>query len=116
MLPRRKRPTRSQCGGAVFIALPCHPECADRHARIDARRADGYNGRMSTSPGAASWLFIKGQETIWLLRSDADHLVVCGPGTCREHFRFDADSAMESFQVSFAERLIAGGWILWGID
>jgi hypothetical protein len=71
---------------------------------------------MATSPGAASWLFIKGQDTIWLLRADPDHLVVCGPGTCREHFRFDADSAMESFQVSFAERLIAGGWILWGID
>jgi hypothetical protein len=71
---------------------------------------------MAASPGAASWLFIKGQDTIWLLRSESDHLVVCGPGTCREHFRFDGDSAMESFQVSFAERLIAGGWILWGID
>ena len=71
---------------------------------------------MATSQGTASWLFIKGQETIWLLRSEPDHLVVCGPGTCREHFRFDGDSQMESFQVSFAERLIAGGWILWGID
>ncbi len=71
---------------------------------------------MATSPGAASWLFIKGPDTIWLLRSEPDHLAVCGPGPCREHFRFEDDSAMEAFQVSFAERLIAGGWILWGID
>ena len=71
---------------------------------------------MATSQSAASWLFIKGQETIWLLRSERDHLVICGPGACREHFRFDGETAMESFQVTFAEGLMAGGWILWGID
>jgi hypothetical protein len=71
---------------------------------------------MATHEGAASWLFIKGEETIWLLRSAADQIVVCGPGTCREHFHFEGDAAMGSFQVSFAERLMAGGWILWGVD
>jgi len=71
---------------------------------------------MATSEGAASWLFIKGQETIWVLRLEGDHLVVCGPGNCREHVTLAGDESVESFQVSFAERLMACGWILWGVD
>jgi len=71
---------------------------------------------MATFQHAASWLFIKGQETIWVLRLDADHLVVCGPGSWREHFTFAGDEEVETFQVSYAERLMAGGWILWGVD
>jgi hypothetical protein len=70
---------------------------------------------MSTVPGPASWLFLRGQETIWVLRS-ADHVAVCGPGTAREDYSFDSPMGMEAFQVSFAERLIASGWVLWGID
>ena len=71
---------------------------------------------MATFQRATSWLFIKGQETIWVLRLEGDHLVVCGPGSGREHFAFAGDEEVETFQVSFAERLMATGWILWGVD
>ena len=71
---------------------------------------------MATTEGAASWLFIKGQETIWVLRLEGDRLIVCGPGTFREHVTLADDESVESFQVSFAEELMACGWILWGVD
>jgi hypothetical protein len=71
---------------------------------------------MTSSHAPASWLFVKGDESIWVLRSAGGHIAVCGPGTHREDYRFDHDKGMEAFQVSFAERLIASGWILWGID
>jgi len=66
--------------------------------------------------GPVSWLFVKGEETIWILRSADGHVAVCGPGTAREDLSFDGDKAMEAFQVSFAERLMLTGWILWGVD
>jgi hypothetical protein len=70
---------------------------------------------MSTVPGPASWLFVRGQETIWVLRSEG-HVAVCGPGNAREDYSFESPMGMEAFQVSFAERLMSGGWILWGVD
>jgi hypothetical protein len=70
---------------------------------------------MTTVPGPASWLFVRGQESIWVLRSEG-HVAVCGPGTIREDYSFDSPMGMEAFQVSFAERLMASGWILWGVD
>ena len=70
---------------------------------------------MSTVPGPASWLFVRGQETIWVLRS-AGHVAVCGPGDAREDYSFESPMGMEAFQVSFAERLMESGWILWGVD
>ena len=71
---------------------------------------------MSTVPGPASWLFVRGQETIWVLRSEGGHVAVCGPGTAREDYNFESPMGIEAFQVSFAERLIESGWILWGVD
>jgi hypothetical protein len=71
---------------------------------------------MATLQGPVSWLFVKGQETIWILRSADRHVAVCGPGTAREDLRFDGDKAIEAFQVSFAERLMLTGWTLWGVD
>jgi hypothetical protein len=71
---------------------------------------------MPAVPGPASWLFVRGDETIWVLRSDRGHVAVCGPGTAREDYSFENPKGVEAFQVSFAERLIASGWILWGVD
>src|SRR5919108_1233036 len=71
---------------------------------------------MVPLPSPASWLFVKGEETIWVLRSPGGHVAVCGPGTAREDYSFESPKGMEAFQVSFAERLIASGWILWGVD
>jgi hypothetical protein len=71
---------------------------------------------MTPLDGPVSWLFVKGEDTIWVLRSADGHVAVCGPGTEREDFSFDGDKAMEAFQVSFAERLMLTGWILWGVD
>ena len=71
---------------------------------------------MATVPGPASWLFVRGPESIWMLRSEGGHVAVCGPGTAREDYSFESPMGMEAFQVSFAERLMASGWILWGVD
>ena len=66
------------------------------------------------APG--SWLFVKGDETIWIVRPEKYVLLVCGPGALQEHQSFDSEDALEGFQVWLAEELISSGWILWGID
>ena len=71
---------------------------------------------MTAVPGPASWLFVRGHETIWVLRSDGGHVAICGPGSAREDYAFESPMGMEAFQVSFAERLMTSGWILWGVD
>jgi hypothetical protein len=64
----------------------------------------------------ASWLFIRGQESIWVERPFGSSLVVAGPGARREQRNFISDEALNAYQVSLAETLTAGGWFLWGVD
>lgn len=64
----------------------------------------------------ASWLFVKGDETVWILRPEDFVLLVCGPGSEQRRHTFDGEAALEGFHVWLAEQLMSSGWILWGID
>ena len=71
---------------------------------------------MPSVHSPSTWLFNKEQETIWIVRPEAYLLVVCGPGSTRQQYRFGGESEMQRFQVMLAENLASTGWILWGID
>ena len=65
----------------------------------------------------ASWLFIKDQESIWIerpYRTDADRRRARGRVSGQHDFTTDAD--LDAFQISTAERLAEGGWLLWAFD
>ena len=72
------------------------------------------NLRMSTAP--ASWLFVLGEESIWIVHGDEGTTFVYGPGTLQQCFQFGSDAARDAYQVSMAERLLGDGWMLWAAD
>jgi len=64
----------------------------------------------------ASWLFVKGTDSIWVERPHGRVMIVAGPGAARDVREFDNDPALDAFQISLAERLTNGGWFLWGVN
>lgn len=64
----------------------------------------------------ASWLFVKGQESVWVERPHGCKLVVAGPRHSREEHDFADDNALDAFQIALAEQLTSGGWFLWASD
>jgi hypothetical protein len=63
----------------------------------------------------ASWLFVRGQESVWIERHGLT-LIVAGGGSSREEHTFPDEKALAAYQVTLAERLISGGWFLWAFD
>jgi hypothetical protein len=64
----------------------------------------------------ASWLFIRGSESIWIERPFGFTLIIAGPGSRSEQRDFRDDKELDAFQVALAERLAAEGWFLWAHD
>lgn len=64
----------------------------------------------------ASWLFIKGTESIWIERPHGYTIIIAGPGAIRKEHALSSESEVQAFQVSLAEELAQAGWFLWGFD
>jgi hypothetical protein len=64
----------------------------------------------------ASWLFVRGSESIWIERPQGHTMLVAGPGTFREEKDFADEDALQAYQVDLATRLTDAGWFLWGFD
>ena len=64
----------------------------------------------------ASWLFLRGGESIWVERPQGYMMVVAGPGAQREEREFTNEDALQDYQISLASRLTAGGWFLAAYD
>jgi hypothetical protein len=65
-------------------------------------------------PGA--WLFVRGEESIRIVRPPGCALIIHGPDRTRQRRDFDDEDTLQAFQVSIAERLTEHGWILFGVD
>ena len=64
----------------------------------------------------ASWLFLRGTESIWVERPHGFLMVVAGPGAHCERREFDDEEAVQEFQLALAGRLTRGGWFLAAFD
>jgi len=64
----------------------------------------------------ASWLFVKGTESIWIERPHGHVMIVAGPGASRHERDFPDEEALQQYQVTLAEELTEGGWFLGGMD
>lgn len=65
---------------------------------------------------STSWLFVLGEESIWIMHGDEGTTFVYGPGALQQCFQFGSDAARDAYQVSMAERLLGDGWVLYGAD
>ena len=65
---------------------------------------------------AASWLFIRNSQSIWVERPYGTTLIVAGPGASREQRDFIDENALNAFQIELAEKLADQGWFLWDYD
>ena len=64
----------------------------------------------------ASWLFLRGSESIWIERPYGRKMLVAGPGGLRDEREFDDEDSLQAYQVALATRLTNAGWFLWGFD
>jgi hypothetical protein len=62
----------------------------------------------------SSWLFVKGDTSIRLVCAGPGTLDVCGPGSTRTRYTFQAESELQAYQVELAEAFSSGGWFLLG--
>jgi hypothetical protein len=62
----------------------------------------------------ASWLFVRGPESILVVRPAGTVLNINGPGRARAERRFDGESEVQDYQVRLAEEFSAAGFILIG--
>jgi hypothetical protein len=63
---------------------------------------------------AASWLFVRGPESVRIVRQTATILNISGPGRARSERRFDGEAEVQAYQVRLAEEFSAAGFILIG--
>ena len=64
----------------------------------------------------ASWLFIRGSESIWIERLPGNTLIIAGPGHRREQRRFFTEEQLQRFQMRLADRLAGQRWFLWAYN
>jgi hypothetical protein len=64
----------------------------------------------------ASWLFVRGSESIWIERPHGRTMLVAGPGAYRDHQEFADEEALQAYQIALATRLTEKGWFLWAFD
>jgi hypothetical protein len=61
-----------------------------------------------------SWLFAKGNESVWIYRPNASDLLICGPRSEKLRCGFPDARALEAYQADLASDLLAAGWELLG--
>jgi hypothetical protein len=64
----------------------------------------------------ASWLFIRGSESIWIERLAGYTLIIAGPGHRRQQRRFFTEEQLQRFQMRLAEKLAGQRWFLWAYN
>jgi len=61
-----------------------------------------------------SWLFAKGDESVWIYRPNASDLLISGPRSERLRCGFPDAKGLEAYQADLASDLLAAGWELLG--
>jgi hypothetical protein len=64
----------------------------------------------------ASWLFIRGSESIWIERPSGNTLIIAGPGHRRQQRTFFTEEQLQRFQIRLAETLAEQRWFLWAYN
>jgi hypothetical protein len=63
-----------------------------------------------------SWLFVLGEESIWIVHGQEGVTFIYGPGDLQQCYQFTTTAARDAYQISMTDRLLGDGWVLWGVD
>jgi hypothetical protein len=58
-----------------------------------------------------SWLFVRNDESVLILRPNDTDLLIRGPGSARFRRQFHGERALEAYQADIAAALQAAGWV-----
>jgi hypothetical protein len=61
-----------------------------------------------------SWLFVRGEESVWMYRPTAADLLIYGPRSERMRCGFPTAEGLDSYQADLAADLLDAGWELLG--
>ena len=107
----RRRSLRS----AGCCALPTSsghlPHCASAKARTRVQVDADLKLLVLASMGVV-WLFVRGEDSIWIERVGRSGLLMCGPSVHRSHKDFREDGELRRFLEDAEQRLLASGWTL----
>lgn len=61
-----------------------------------------------------SWLFVRGDQSIWIFRPNSNDLLINGPGHARVRCGVHDDAGLEMYEAEIASELATAGWLLLG--
>jgi DNA-binding response OmpR family regulator len=71
--------------------------------------------RVARGRSFEAWLYRRGDESVWIVRTARLELAIAGPRDLRNAFQFDAETELRAFQARFEQRLEAAGFVLGGV-
>lgn len=93
-------------GCDLLIPVPCLPE-----ALFDALAQLVEEGAAHREPDVLdSWLFVRGDESVWIVRGRDFEATVCGPGWQRHVYQFSSELELSTFQGECEQRLVNAGF------
>jgi DNA-binding response OmpR family regulator len=100
-------PVRAHRFGAdLLIPIPCLPD-----ALYDAlTQLAGEGATQRESDVLDSWLFVRHDESVRIVRRGEFELSVCGPRWKRALYRFRSELELSTFQAGYEQRLVNDGF------
>jgi len=93
-------------GCDLLIPIPCLPDALfDALAQL---ASDGATQRESDD--LDSWLFVRHDESVRIIRRGEFELSVCGPRWKRALYRFRSELELSTFQAGYEQRLVNDGF------
>ena len=93
-------------GCDLLIPIPCLPDALfDALAQL---ASDGATQRESDD--LDSWLFVRHDESVRIVRRGEFELSVCGPRWKRALYRFRSELELSTFQAGYEQRLVNDGF------
>lgn len=94
-------------GCDVVLTVPVLPEAlAEELRRFVETREHALPAQFE------SWLFVRGGESVWMVRTADLELAVAGPGRGRGSYAFRAERELHAFQADYQQRLARTGFAL----
>jgi DNA-binding response OmpR family regulator len=93
-------------GCDLLIPIPCLPDALfDALVQLVEEGATHRELKVFDS-----WLFVRGDESVWIVRGRNFQVTVYGPGWKRRVYHFDSELELSSFQADYEQRLVNTGF------
>lgn len=95
-------------GASLVVPLPCLPDALhEALVTLQHRPVDDPD-----EPRRDCWLFLRRDESVWIVRPEELELRIKGPGTRRQRREFTSELELVSFQADYERLLLTTGFRL----